>query len=192
MKNTLLLRVKAEEMNHLKKLKANIEEAIAIHCEENGSHESDTNAFVFDTEAAENYVEGMQSAIDCIDDYIHEFESEEPKPVGKPRNQALFTVRKCSTLTLLLEEFKVPLGARRADEILMEEGIVLDLIRPSMKDPKVFKHFKVLSGKGLPYGRNIPDEAHPVETKMVFYRENFKQLIDNVFERHINPYPIVT
>ncbi len=89
------------------------------------------------------------------------------------------------SLTSLLKDFEVPLSARHANEILLKEGILLQLTRASMKNPEEQKHFKIISGKGLEYGKNVASPVHPVETATVFYRNKFPQLIDKVLSRHL-------
>lgn len=92
---------------------------------------------------------------------------------------------KYSSLVILLKEFDVPLSARRANQILLEEGIIIELNRSMPGRPKEVKRFKILSGKGLKYGRNIPSDTHPVQARIQFYREGFQSLIDNVFKKYI-------
>lgn len=44
-----------------------LEAMIQAYGEENGHHEPDTNAFVFDNESAQMYAEGLDSALERID-----------------------------------------------------------------------------------------------------------------------------
>ena len=82
------------------------------------------------------------------------------------------------SLTKILKEFNVNVSAVAANKILINKGLVLELKRQSMKDPSKIKKFKVVSGKGLTYGRNIPSPVHPVQTSMEFYPDTFQDLAD--------------
>lgn len=44
-----------------------IEHELDSHASENGYHEPDTNAFIFNSSDAASYSEGLQAAIDAID-----------------------------------------------------------------------------------------------------------------------------
>ena len=90
------------------------------------------------------------------------------------------------SLTALLNEFEVPLSTRKANQILVKEGILLELVRPSLIDPDINRTFKIFSAKGLRYGKNVASEVHPIHTFTLYCRANFPYLITRVFSKYIN------
>tara|TARA_R110002167_G_scaffold43348_1_gene131042 strand:- start:594 stop:770 length:177 start_codon:yes stop_codon:yes gene_type:complete len=50
----------------IEKISAALEKKIEDFCSNHGMHEPDTNAFVFDSDAAEAYCEGLSDALEIV------------------------------------------------------------------------------------------------------------------------------
>lgn len=88
-------------------------------------------------------------------------------------------------LSALLRAHGIALSPSRANKILQEAGVLLSLIRPSLKVVNEYRRFYVLSNKGLEYGKNTPSPVHPTQTSPVYYSEMFTVLVERYFAKHM-------
>lgn len=82
-----------------------------------------------------------------------------------------------ASLTEVLAHYGVPMSARRANKILLDRGIILNLYRKSMMPPYHDRSFKVLSRKGLMFGYNERSPVHPLETNIRYRIEDCEKLV---------------
>ncbi len=101
----------------------------------------------------------------------------EALPVAEPPELLRY-----SSISALLKLFNVPLTPQDANKILVQKGILLELYRPSLKHQKETRCFRVLSKKGLKFGRNIPNPVHPAETQVHYWVNTFDELVNILFE----------
>lgn len=80
------------------------------------------------------------------------------------------------SLTELLKENKVNISAIKANNKLIELGIIELKERPSANGE--VKEFKSLTNNGLRYGKNLINSKSPKETQPHYYQSTFKELID--------------
>lgn len=68
---TLLLNERSiARSNAVEAIVASLNKKIEEYCQENGRHESDTGAFVFDNAHAETYFEALNDALEVVGAYI--------------------------------------------------------------------------------------------------------------------------
>lgn len=83
-------------------------------------------------------------------------------------------------LSVLLKLHRLPMSALEANHILVERGYLMLLQRPSLKYPGHLRTMRVLTQKGLLFGKNCGNPVHPVHTSPQFYVELFELLWDQV------------
>lgn len=78
------------------------------------------------------------------------------------------------SLTTLFRERGKNISAKKANEILLEEGYLEEMTRPSSKGE--VKKYKKLTDKGLLYGKNQISPQNPKEVQPAYYRSRFDEL----------------
>jgi hypothetical protein len=86
-------------------------------------------------------------------------------------------------LSVLLKLHGLPMSALEANHILVEQGYLMLLRRPSLKHPGEFRTMRVLTAKGLLFGKNCGSPVHPVHTSPQFYEEFFGVLWSQVLQK---------
>ena len=94
------------------------------------------------------------------------------QPVSKTHLSHLAT----APLSLLLRRLGVAVSAHEANGILVEQGYLLNLQRPSLKHPGQTRSMRVLTRKGLLFGKNCGSPVHPLHSSPQFYAELFEIL----------------
>ena len=79
-------------------------------------------------------------------------------------------------LSVLLRLHGVPMTAHEANNILVEQGFLMTLRRPSLKHPGQVRTMRVLTQKGLMFGKNCGSPVHPLHTTPQFYADLFEHL----------------
>lgn len=79
--------------------------------------------------------------------------------------------------TQLLKEHNCSYGARTFFELAENEGLVVNLTRPSTVNPSKQRKFWNITAKGLEYGKNIVNPHNPRETQTHWYRSKFGNLL---------------
>jgi hypothetical protein len=92
-------------------------------------------------------------------------------------------------LSVLLKLHQLPLSALEANHILVNQGYLMLLQRPSRKYPGHLRTMRVLTKKGLLFGRNCGNPVHPVHTSPQFYVELFELLWNQVLSDHAGRSP---
>ena len=111
-----------------------------------------------------------------------------------PRKPAIKVSRVCdditqakspriTSLSTLLKLYGVPMSPQKANKIFLEEGIILELHRRSLSQSNMTRSFKVLSNKGLHFGKNEPNPVHPMETEIHYSIEGFQALAELLMSR---------
>lgn len=98
------------------------------------------------------------------------------QPVAKTYLSHLST----KPLSVLLKLHQLPMSALEANHILVEQGYLMLLQRPSLKYPGQLRTMRVLTQKGLLFGKNCGNPVHPVHTSPQFYVELFELLWNQV------------
>ncbi len=98
------------------------------------------------------------------------------QPVAKTYLNHLST----KPLSVLLKLHRLPMSALEANHILVEQGYLMLLQRPSLKYPGQLRTMRVLTKKGLLFGKNCGNPVHPVHTSPQFYVELFELLWSQV------------
>jgi hypothetical protein len=88
--------------------------------------------------------------------------------------------RPTQALSVLLKEHGIDLSARKANDILIELGILEIKTRTSTKTPGKIKQFKSVTELGLRYGKNLVSPHNPQETQPHFYCDVFPELLDKI------------
>lgn len=83
-------------------------------------------------------------------------------------------------LSVLLKLHRLPMSALEANHILVAQGYLMLLQRPSLKYPGQLRTMRVLTQKGLLFGKNCGSPVHPVHTSPQFYVELFGLLWSQV------------
>lgn len=78
----------------------------------------------------------------------------------------------------ILEENNVKISAIAANKLLMAEGLLEEKERPSTGD-KV-KKFKSVTGRGLEFGKNVPNPKNERETTPLWYVDTSKELLEKI------------
>lgn len=86
-------------------------------------------------------------------------------------------------LSVLLKLHRLPMSALEANHILVEQGYLMLLRRPSLKHPGDFRTMRVLTAKGLLFGKNCGSPVHPLHTSPQFYEEFFEILWNQVLQK---------
>ena len=81
-------------------------------------------------------------------------------------------------LSLLLQDFEVPISAVKANIKLGEEGYLAKVARKNSKGETVY--FWSVTDKGLHYGKNVTSPNNQRETQPHWYVERFDELINAV------------
>lgn len=89
-------------------------------------------------------------------------------------------------LSVLLKLHRLPMSALEANHILVEQGYLMLLQRPSLKHPGELRTMRVLTQKGLLFGKNCGSPVHPVHTPPQFYEELFGLLWNQVLQKGID------
>ncbi len=84
------------------------------------------------------------------------------------------------SLTTLLKQHDATIGAKTANKILEELGILETLTRPSTKKEGEKRPFKSLTEAGLKYGKNLISPHNPKETQPHYYAKTFPELLDMI------------
>ena len=84
------------------------------------------------------------------------------------------------SLTHLLKDRDTRFTARTLNPILVDIGILEQRERASTKAPSKTKQFKVLTKRGLAYGRNEVCPDAPRESNPLYYEDSFDALLDEV------------
>lgn len=79
------------------------------------------------------------------------------------------------SLTELLKRNGSPIGAVKANKILIQLGILEEKMRPSRKGEQ--RKFKCITQKGLQYGKNVVTEQSPLETQPHWFECQFSDLL---------------
>lgn len=98
------------------------------------------------------------------------------QPVAKTYLRHLDT----KPLSVLLKLHGLPMSAVEANHILVEQGYLQLLQRPSLKHPGQWRTMRVLTQKGLLYGENCGSPVHPVHSSPQFYVALFELLWQQV------------
>jgi prophage antirepressor-like protein len=83
------------------------------------------------------------------------------------------------SLTVLLKENSIDMGAVKFNTLLVENGYLEEKTRPSTKGDKNRK-YKQLTEKGLRYGKNLINPHNQKETQPHYYEDVFKELVEGV------------
>ena len=75
----------------------------------------------------------------------------------------------------LLKEFNVGISAVKANQMLLDAGILEEKYRPSKSNGT--KSFLSLTETGLKYGKNLISPANPRETHPHYYQDSFEDLV---------------
>ena len=94
------------------------------------------------------------------------------QPVSQPYLRHLST----KPLSVLLKLHQLPMSALEANHLLVEQGYLMLLQWPSLKYPGQLRTMRVLTKKGLLFGKNCGNPVHPVHTSPQFYVELFEFL----------------
>lgn len=94
------------------------------------------------------------------------------QPVSKTHLSHLAT----APLSVLLRRLGVAVSAHEANHILVEQGYLMNLQRPSLKQLGQTRTMRVLTKKGLLFGKNCGSPVHPLHTSPQFYVELFECL----------------
>lgn len=86
-------------------------------------------------------------------------------------------------LSVLLRLHQLPLSALEANHILVKQGYLTILQRPSLKHPGQLRTMRVLTQKGLMFGQNCGNPVHPLHTSPQFYTELFELLWIQVLQK---------
>lgn len=76
--------------------------------------------------------------------------------------------------SILLHQNQVPMSARDFNKIMIKEGYMTELTRPSSKG---MKRFKSLSAKADNFGENQVSPNNPKETQPLYYADKFTDLL---------------
>ena len=80
--------------------------------------------------------------------------------------------------TQLLTEFKVPLSTVKFNKLLIEKGYLEEMKRKSTNE-KGFKTYKVLTEKGLQYGKNeVNTKGSSKDSQPLYFKNKFQELLD--------------
>ncbi len=101
------------------------------------------------------------------------------QPVAKSYLGTLST----KPLSVLLKLHRLPMSALEANHILMKQGYVVLLQRPSLSRPGQLRTMRVLTKKGLLFGKNCGSPVHPMHTSPQFYVELFEMLWSQVLQQ---------
>jgi hypothetical protein len=94
------------------------------------------------------------------------------QPVSKTHLSHLAT----APLSVLLRRLGVAMSAHEANHILVEQGYLMNLYRPSLKHAGQTRMMRVLTRKGLLFGKNCGSPVHPLHSSPQFYAELFELL----------------
>ncbi len=86
------------------------------------------------------------------------------------------------SITNLLKAHNAPLSAVKANKLLLEKGILMEMERESGSRPGVMKKYKVLTEKGLDFGENRENPQSPDQTSPYYYRAGFADLLNLITE----------
>lgn len=86
------------------------------------------------------------------------------------------------SMTKLLKENDAPISAVKANKLLLEKGLLLEMERKSSTREGVMKKYKVLTDSGLNYGINRENPQSPDQTSPYYYRESFEELLKILLE----------
>lgn len=93
-----------------------------------------------------------------------------------PLMPKLLENRLTKSLTDLLKEHNSPLSARKANQMLLELGILEEQTRASAT--KGTKQYKALTEQGSQYGKNVVNPLKPEETQPRYYVDTFQKLLE--------------
>ncbi|MBV4447507.1 hypothetical protein KM799_12915 [Clostridium tyrobutyricum] len=80
--------------------------------------------------------------------------------------------------TELLKKFNLPYTARKFNKIMLDKGFLEERTRKST-NKQGYKRYKVLTEKGLKYGKNVvSSRGTENETQPLYYESTFMELID--------------
>lgn len=94
----------------------------------------------------------------------------------QPVSQSYLRHLSTKPLSVLLKLHQLPMSALEANHLLVEQGYLMLLQRPSLKYPGQLRTMRVLTKKGLLFGKNCGNPVHPVHTSPQFYVELFELL----------------
>lgn len=81
----------------------------------------------------------------------------------------------CFSMTEMLKRNGSPIGAVKANKILIQLGILEEKMRPGRKGEQ--RKFKCITQKGLKYGKNVVAEQSPLETQPHWFECQFSDLL---------------
>lgn len=99
------------------------------------------------------------------------------EPLGLPTPEYTESKDQLLSATELLKRSGSTLSAREFNSKMVEKGFIQILERPSSKG---VKRFKSLTDHGLAYGENQVHPGNPKETQPLYYKGQFKSLLDSL------------
>lgn len=93
------------------------------------------------------------------------------------------------SLSHLLQHYGIPVSAQKMRKLLVAQGYLVVLLRPSLRECGLQRKVHVLTGKGLLFGKNCRSAVHSIHTEPKFYPDVFGQLCQqlqllNTHSRH--------